>query len=215
MPAHAAHLPADTRSVLLVLHGGRAESLARQPRLGLARLRMRAFGAAVRRLAADPSLTVVEVKYRYRGWNGGHAHPAADARRALREIASRAPGAKVVLLGHSMGGRAALAVAGHPQVLGAVLLAPWCQPADPVEHLRGRRLAVLHDPSDRVTSAEGSRAFAARARRAGADVRFVAMPRGGHAMISGAGAWQRLAARSVTAILAGEPLPDLPPDAPP
>ncbi|MFD7734782.1 alpha/beta fold hydrolase [Kitasatospora phosalacinea] len=213
MPLPTARLPADARSVLLVLHGGRPESLARQPRLGLARLRMRAFGAAVRRLVADPSLTVVEVKYRYRGWNGGHAHPATDARRALREIASRAPGAKVVLLGHSMGGRAALAVAGHPHVLGAVLLAPWCQPADPVEHLRGRRLAVLHDPSDRVTSAEDSRAFAARARHAGADVRFVAMPRGGHAMISGAGAWQRLAARSVTAILAGEPLPDLPPDA--
>ncbi|ROR46972.1 alpha/beta fold hydrolase [Kitasatospora cineracea] len=211
MPPHTAHLPAGTRSVLLVLHGGRAESLARQPRLGLARLRMRAFGAAVRRLAADPSLAEVEVRYRYRGWNGGHAHPVADAALVLREIAFRAPDVKVVLLGHSMGGRAALAVAGHPQVLGAVLLAPWCQPGDPVGQLRGRRFVILHDPSDRVTSAEGSRAFAARARRAGAEVRFVEMPRGGHAMVSGAGAWQRLAARSVTAILEGEPLPDLPP----
>ncbi|WP_033214964.1 alpha/beta fold hydrolase [Kitasatospora phosalacinea] len=211
MPPRTRHLPAGTRSVLLVLHGGRAESLARQPRLGLARLRMRAFGAAVRRLAADPSLAEIEVNYRYRGWNGAHAHPAADAHRTLRELALQAPDAKVVLLGHSMGGRAALAVAGHPQVVGAVLLAPWCRPGDPVEHLRGRRLVILHDPSDRVTGAEGSRALAARARRAGADVRFVAMPRGGHAMIAGAGAWQRLAARAVTAILAGEPLPDLPP----
>nr|WP_237419552.1 alpha/beta fold hydrolase [Kitasatospora sp. SID7827] len=193
------------------MHGGRAESLAPQPRLGLARLRMLAFAAAVRRLAADPSLVEVEVGYRYRGWNGGHAHPVADADRALREIASRAPDLKVTLLGHSMGGRAALAVAGHPQVRGAVLLAPWCQPGDAVGQLRGRRLVILHDPADRVTSADASRAFAARARRAGAEVRFVAMPRGGHAMLGGAGAWQRLAARAVTAILAGEPLPDLPP----
>ncbi|GLW71616.1 hypothetical protein Kpho02_39150 [Kitasatospora phosalacinea] len=213
MPARTDRLPPGTGSVLLVLHGGRAESLAPQPRLGLARLRMRAFGAAVRRRVADPSLVEIEVAYRYRGWNGGHAHPVADAERALRELAAHAPGVGVVLLGHSMGGRAALAVAGHPQVRGAVLLAPWCEPGDPVDHLRGRRLVVLHDPSDRVTGAGASRALAARARRAGAEVRFVAMPRGGHAMIGGARAWQSLAARSVTAITTGGPLPGLPPDA--
>ncbi|MEU9079910.1 alpha/beta fold hydrolase [Kitasatospora sp. NPDC048538] len=200
--------------MLLVLPGGRAESLDPPPRLGLARLRMRVFAAAVRRRVGDAALTTAEVHYRHRGWNGPQAHPVADARAAVRELVAHAPDVRIVLLGHSMGGRAALAAADEPQVVGAVLLAPWCEPVDGAEHLRGRRIVVLHDPADRVTSARKSRAFATRAARAGADVRYLDVPRGGHAMLAGAGDWHRLAASAVTALLAAGPLPGAPPDAP-
>ncbi|MER7667498.1 alpha/beta hydrolase [Kitasatospora sp. NPDC096128] len=206
--------PHTDPAVLLLLHGGKAESLAPQPRFGLARLRMRVFGAAVERRTGDRALVTVEVEYRHRGWNGRHAHPAADAVAAVRELASLAPRAGIALLGHSMGGRAAIAAAGHPHVLGAVLLAPWCEDDDPVAHLHGKRIVILHDPADRVTSADKSRAFAARARRAGADVQYMAMPHGGHTMIRGARTWHRLAARSVTAILEHRTFQEVSPNEP-
>lgn len=111
-----------------------------------------------------------------------------------------------MLVGHSMGGRAALLTGGHPAVRGIVALAPWCPPGEPVSHLRGRTVVLLHDKHDRVTDAEGSWAFADRARQSGARAHSVAMPRGGHTMLRGARQWHRLTVDLVVAILAGTPL---------
>ncbi|MFJ9944364.1 alpha/beta hydrolase [Streptomyces erythrochromogenes] len=126
------HRPAQgATAAVLLLHGGRADALSPPPRLNLPALRMRPFAAAVTRATAHDDVFVAHVRYRYRGWNGHHAHPVADVRRALDELRAAAGPIPVVLVGHSMGGRAALRAAEDPQVEGVVALAPWCPPGHP------------------------------------------------------------------------------------
>ena len=98
----------------------------------------------------------------------------------------------VVLVGHSMGGRAALRAGGDPQVAAVCALAPWTPPGEPVGHLRGRTVAILHGRDDRWVPAALSADFALRARRAGAHVaRFT--DAGGHSMLRGAVRWHPFA----------------------
>ncbi|MFI5702843.1 alpha/beta fold hydrolase [Streptomyces xanthochromogenes] len=205
-PRHLARLlsgsDAAPEAVVLVLHGGRSQALTPPPRLNLPAARMRPFSAEIARASRGHRLLVGEVRYRYRGWNGARGDAARDARQALAEV-GRTVGddVPVVLVGHSMGGRAALLVAGHPQVRGVVALAPWCPPGEPVAHLAHRRVVVLHDEHDRVTSAREAWAFLERARQAGARTRAVGMRSGGHAMVRGARAWHRIAVDSVLDML--------------
>lgn len=193
------------RAVLL-LHGGR--SVSREPsRPGqLAAVRMRPFVRPLVRALPEPGLLVAHVRYRYRGWNGEAADPVDDARRALAELAGLAGGIPVVLVGHSMGGRAALRVAGHPQVRAVVGLAPWWPPGEPVAPLRGRAVLALHGDRDRMTSAGASWDLVRRARelegtRAGA----LSVTGGDHAMLRRAGAWHRTTASAVSALLGDPP----------
>ncbi|MEU2503287.1 alpha/beta fold hydrolase [Streptomyces sp. NPDC007863] len=180
-------------AAVLLLHGGRADGLDAPPLLNLPALRMRPFAEAVRRAARGRAVLVAEGRYRHRGWNGERADAARDAEAALAGLRARFGEMPVVLVGHSMGGRAALAVAGDPAVRGVVALAPWCPRGEPVAHLAGRRLYLLHDETDRVTAARDSWEFVRRAREAGADATGIAMPAGGHAMLRGAGLWHRRA----------------------
>jgi pimeloyl-ACP methyl ester carboxylesterase len=83
--------------------------------------------------AAGPAVHLL--RYRYRGWNAPAADPVLDTTWALEEIASRHPGAPVVLVGHSMGGRAALWAAGAANVTAVCALAPWLVGTDPVRLL--------------------------------------------------------------------------------
>ncbi|MEU3483103.1 alpha/beta fold hydrolase [Streptomyces sp. NPDC033753] len=192
--------PAPTAAVLL-LHGGRADGPEPPPALNLPALRMRPFVSAVTRAVRGRDVLVAEVRYLHRGWNGPRADAARDAEAALVRLRERAGPVPVVLLGHSMGGRAALSAAGDPAVRGVVALAPWCPTGEPVDHLGGRRLYLLHDEADRVTSARESWDFVRRARAAGADAAGIPMPTGGHAMLRGAGFWHRRAAELTAALL--------------
>ncbi|MFB7517311.1 alpha/beta fold hydrolase [Streptomyces sp. NPDC056144] len=193
--------PAVPAAAVLLLHGGRAEGPEPPPALNLPALRMRPFAHAVTRAVRGRNVLVAEVRYRHRGWNGPRADAARDAMSALATLRERAGPVPVVLVGHSMGGRAALRAAGAPAVRGVVALAPWCPPDEPVDHLDGRRLYLLHDETDRVTSARDSWDFVRRARAAGVDAAGIPMPSGGHAMLRGADLWHRRAAELTASLL--------------
>ncbi len=99
-------------------------------------------GRSCRRCAATrDGLAVAQVRYRVRGWNGAERSPVADTSWALDELATRFPDVPVALVGHSMGGRAAIYAAGARRVRAVVGLAPWIEPGDPVAPLTGRRRA--------------------------------------------------------------------------
>ncbi len=202
------HVPDEVRAAVVLLHGGRVSGRTRPPsRWAPPALRMVPFGRAVRRATAGHGVAVGSVVYRYLGWNGDHADPARDATAALDRLRDRFGPVPVVLIGHSMGGRAALHAAGHPLVRAVVGLAPWCPPGDPVAQLADRRTALLHCPADRVTSAEDSRRLVARVRAAGGTACLLPMPHGGHTMLRDAATWHTLTARLTTAFLDLGPFP--------
>lgn len=209
-------------AAVLLLHGGRETGLG-APLPGpfnLPAVRMRPFAHVLGR-ALPGDVLVRAVRYGHRGWNGSRADPLHDAVRALDELRRAAGEIPVVLVGHSMGGRAALHAAGHPLVRGVVGLAPWCPEGDPVEQLAGRDVVLVHSTHDRVTSPVASGTLTARARRAGARTCLVTVHGSGHAMLRRAPAWHRLTAALAGGLLGRAPLPGtvaeallLPPEAP-
>jgi dienelactone hydrolase len=150
---------------------------------------MRAVEQYVYDATADRGIGTYLVRYRVAGWNGAAADAYADVRWSLEEIRTEhGPDLPVVLVGHSMGGRAALRAGGEPQVRSVCALAPWTPPGEPVSHLRDRTLAILHGRADRWVPASLSADFALRARRAGAHVaRFTVA--GGHSMLRRSHLW--------------------------
>jgi len=185
---------AETAAVALVLPGGRENSLApTQPR-HLSGVRMIPFARALHRQGAALGLAVWSVRYRVRGWNGEEMSPVPDVRWALDQVRDQHGPVPVVLVGHSMGGRTAVRVAGDASVAGVVALAPWLPKTDPVEQLSGRRLLIAHGTLDRVTSPRASQRFVVRARDVTPDVAFVAVRGETHAMLLRAPFWHGLAA---------------------
>ncbi|WP_280919281.1 alpha/beta fold hydrolase [Streptomyces sp. SPB4] len=198
-------LPAS--GAVLVLHGGRADSLTPPPLLNLPGLRMKPFARALDQDPLFADVLIASVRYRMRGWNGSRADPVQDTRSALEELRHVAGPLPVALIGHSMGARAALRAADDPQVRGVVALAPWCPPGEPVVHLAGRTIMALHDEADRITSATDTWNYLARARAAQARVRGIRMPRGHHAMIRDARLWHRLTTACAATVLGLAPPP--------
>lgn len=181
-----------TRAVAIVLPGGRADSYELTQSRHLSAVRMRPFARSLHRAGRGAGLTVMLLRYRYRGWNGEAMSPVADARWALDYASARHGDVPVVLVGHSMGGRTALRVAGHDAVRGVAALAPWLPDGEPVDQLAGREILIAHGTRDRVTSPRASRRFAERARGIAACVDFVAVHGEAHAMVLRAPLWHRL-----------------------
>nr|WP_237492406.1 alpha/beta fold hydrolase [Streptomyces sp. YIM 132580] len=177
---------------------------------------MRPFVHALRRATRasraggdGTEVLVRQVRYAHRGWNGPRADALHDALAALDALGEEAgDDVPVVLLGHSMGARAALRAAGHPLVRGVVGLAPWCPPGDPVTQLAGRDVVLVHSSRDRITSPQATQSLTARARRAGARTCMVTVRGGDHAMIRRAPAWHRLTTELVTGLLGTGSLPE-------
>ncbi|MBC9712742.1 alpha/beta fold hydrolase [Streptomyces sp. TRM66268-LWL] len=195
------------RAAVLLLHGGRENGVDAPPLWNLPGLRMRPFARAVGRAVDGHDVVVGRVRYRCRGWNGAREDPLHDARAALDALERRFGEIPTVLVGHSMGGRAALRAAGHRLVRGVVGLAPWCPEGEPVEQLAGRRVVLLHGDMDRTTDPRASAAYAARASKAGAQACLVLVDGAGHAMLQRPRTWHALTAGSVTGLLGLGPLP--------
>jgi pimeloyl-ACP methyl ester carboxylesterase len=191
------------RGIALVLHGGRSKS--RMPVRGtqLAVLRMRPFVASLRRHARD-GLVVAQVRYRVRGWNGAARSPVPDTLWALDQLTSRFPDVPVALVGHSMGGRAAIYAAGHDSVRSVVGLAPWIEPGDAVAPLAGRRVVIAHGDGDRMTDPRASASFARGAATVAASMAYVRVEGERHAMLRRAPVWHELSTGFVLGTLLGK-----------
>lgn len=183
------------RAVALVLHGGREASTAPVQPLQLAVLRMRPFADALARAGGRHGLAVARLRYAVRGWNGEARAPVADTEWALRELETRFGQVPVALVGHSLGGRAAVYAAGHAQVRAVVALAPWIEREDPVRQLAGRRLMIAHGDWDRITSPRASAALVERCAGLATSASFVRVRRETHAMLLRAHTWHRLTTR--------------------
>jgi alpha-beta hydrolase superfamily lysophospholipase len=197
-----------TRAVALFCHGGTIASAEPPRERALSLVRMRAIEQFVAAAAGDRGLTTCLLRYRVAGWNGEAADAYADVRWALERIAAEHGDVPVVLVGHSMGGRAVLRAGGGDDVRAVCALAPWTPPGEPVEHLRGRTVAILHGRGDRWVPASLSADFATRAQEAGVRVaRFTIA--GGHSMVRRSLVWHAFV-RDV--VLAGAGLDQLRPD---
>lgn len=189
--------PAVPRGVVLVFHGGRAHSHENAERRRLSYWRMVPFA---RGLARHRELAVYLVRYRVRGWNAPARDALRDAHTVVGQARDRHPGVPIVLVGHSMGGRAALAAAGEAGVVAVCGLAPWLDGSDPVGQLAGRSVLILHGDHERFTSPQASYEYAVRAKRVTARVARFDLPGAGHYMITRLADWHGLVDRFVLGV---------------
>ncbi|MGZ6823812.1 MAG: alpha/beta fold hydrolase [Mycobacteriales bacterium] len=193
-----------TQGVVLVLHGGKADSWEPSEPSHLSRRRLNPFAAAVHRQGAEHGVAVWKVQYRVRGWNGRDRSPARDAQWALEQVRAEHGDVPVVLLGHSMGGRAAVHVLGDPSVVGMVGLCPWL-PNEPFDVALGRKVAIAHATTDRWTSPAETAAWARAARPLATSLTYVQVQRSGHFMLRRAGLWTDLATGFTLSFLGVDP----------
>lgn len=185
--------PDEASAVILVLHGGTQRNREPVTRYGLPVLRLIPFAWSLTRARRDTA--VVLLRYAVRGWNGPEAHPVADARWALAQIAKRYPGRPVAVVGHSMGGRTALHVMDDPAVDVVATLAAWVERRDPVHGRPGQSVYLGHGAADRITSPVGSKVMASRLRSKGVDVTLEIVDGENHALLRKARWWhQRVSA---------------------
>jgi dienelactone hydrolase len=194
------------RAIALVLHGGQERSRRSVRPWNLPALRMVPFA---RRIAArgDGQIAVARLRYAVRGWNGADRSPVADARWAIEQLLDQLGGLPIGLVGHSMGGRVALQVAGHPNVRSVVALAPWVEVGDPVSQLAGREVLLVHGTDDRMTSPRATAGLADRLKGQGVPVTLVHRLGEHHAMLRKADEWHELAAEFTCRALLARPGP--------
>ena len=186
--------------IVLVAHGGQVSSSEPTSALQPAVLRMIPVAATIRRALRESGAVVQRPRFRVRGWNGTQAAPVGDVNRELDAIAAEFGPVPVVLVGHSMGARAAVRAAGHPAVSAVAGLAPWLPPDEPAVQLAGRRVLLVHGTSDSVTSPGETWTFAKRAREV-TEVAAIEVRGGDHPMLRRARLWHAIAAEFARAAL--------------
>ena len=190
----------STKGVVLVAHGGQASSTTPTSALQPAVLRMIPVAVAIRQALRGSGAVVQRPRFRVRGWNGAQASPVGDLNEALDAIAAEFGPVPVVLVGHSMGARAAVRAAGHPAVSAVAGLAPWLPPGEPASQLAGRRVMLVHGTADSITSPAETWAFLEEA-RAVTEVAAVELRDGDHPMLRRARLWHAIAAEFARAAL--------------
>jgi alpha-beta hydrolase superfamily lysophospholipase len=194
----------STKGVVLVAHGGQASSTAPTSALQPAVLRMIPVAAAIRQGVRGSGAVVRRPRFRVRGWNGAQASPVGDLNDTLDAIEAEFGPVPVVLVGHSMGARAAVRAAGHPAVSAVAGLAPWLPPGEPAGQLAGRRVLLAHGTADSITSPAETWAFVERA-RAVTEVAAVEVRDGDHPMLRRARLWHAIGAEFARTALAVPP----------
>ncbi|MFY0407506.1 alpha/beta hydrolase [Solicola sp. PLA-1-18] len=194
--------PRSPEAVALVLHGGasrpdRTVVSATQPSV----LRMVPVALRLAR-AGRGRLAVVRLLNSARGWDS-HRTPVDDVDWALEEVRREHGDLPVALVGHSLGGRAALLAGAREPVRTVVAMAPWLYDSDADVDLSGRRVLFVHGDGDRIASPATAARVATRLRPR-ADVGFVGVRGGKHAMLGRAGTFDGLAAEFVAATLLGD-----------
>ena len=179
--------------VVVVAHGGQSASTEPTNAVQPAVLRMIPVAAAVRHALRGSGVVILRPRFGLRGWNGDLASPVHDLNQALDGIAAAYGPVPVILIGHSMGARAAMRAAGHPAVSAVAGLAPWLPLGEPVEQLAGRRVLVAHGTGDVITSPAETWAFVERA-RAVTQVAAIEVRDGDHPMLRRARLWHAIAA---------------------
>ena len=196
----------SVRGVVVVAHGGREVSTARNTAVHAAVLRMIPVASAIGQALRGRGVVVRRPRFRLRGWNGTLASPVRDLTEALDDIRAEYGPVPVVLVGHSMGARAGLRAAGHPSVTAVAGLAPWLPPGEPVDQLAGRSILLVQGTADFVTRPADTWAYAARA-RAYARVAEIEVSGGEHTMLRRAAVWHAVAAAFACASLGVPPPP--------
>lgn len=195
------HVPAHPEGVVLVLHGGADRSRVPVTWWRLPVLRMLPFATTIEHDTGE-RLAVLRLKYRVRGWNGSRQDPVQDARWAIERIRRVLPGLPIALVGHSMGGRVALRIAGETEVAAVAALAPWVE-VDTRRPKGAAPILLMHGTRDRMTDPRRTAILAQRWDSAGIDVRHVAVADEKHAMLRRPAFWHRTVADFVSDALLG------------
>jgi alpha-beta hydrolase superfamily lysophospholipase len=196
--------PKNPEGLVLVLHGGgsRRDSTLVSP-TQLSVLRLVPIARRVAR-AGRGRLAVVRLLNSVRGWDTRHT-PVEDVCWALGELREQHGNAlPTCLVGHSLGGRAALLAGNQPEVRSVVALNPWVQSGDRVD-LGGRPTLIVHGTDDRIADPRKSRALAERLART-APVGYLRVTGGRHAMLRHRHVFESAAADFATATLLGAPI---------
>jgi alpha-beta hydrolase superfamily lysophospholipase len=193
--------PRRPRAAVVVLHGGgsrpgRTEVSPTQ----LSVLRMIPIARRLAR-AGRGELAVFRLLNSARGWDTHHT-PVADARWALDQVAERYAGLPTALVGHSLGGRAALLAGDAEGVHSVVALNPWVRPEDRAD-LAGRQVLVVHGTDDRVAVPARSAQLAQRLARTARSLGYLHVEGAKHAMLRRGRVFETAAADFVTATLLG------------
>jgi pimeloyl-ACP methyl ester carboxylesterase len=176
-----------------------------RPEVSPAQLSVLRMVPIARRLAraGRGRVTVLRLLNSHRGWDTTHT-PVDDVVWALAQVREAYGELPVGLVGHSVGGRAALLAGDRPGVRSVVALNQWVYPTDRVD-LAGRRVLVVHGTADRVADIDRVRAVVAAISRT-TDVEMVEVEGGKHAMLSQAGRFERPAtAFTLAALSASRP----------
>jgi pimeloyl-ACP methyl ester carboxylesterase len=193
--------PDRPEAAVLVLHGGasrQAQMMVSPTQLSV--LRMIPVARRIAR-AGRGRLAVFRLLNSYRGWDTHHT-PVDDVRWAIEQVEEKYGDLPVGLVGHSLGGRAALLAGAHDGVASVVALNPWVYPTDRAD-LRGRRVLIAHGDADRIALPERAQAVARTLSRS-TDVAFLTVEGGKHAMLSRGGVFEQAAADWTVATLLGE-----------
>lgn len=164
-------------------------------------IRMIPIAKAIAR-AGNHRLAVYRLLNSTRGWDASST-PVRDARWALDEVAVKfGSDVPAALVGHSLGGRAAILGSAHPAVSSVVALNPWVYPQDGSGDFTGREFLIVHGDADRIADPARSAAVARGIART-AQVGYVSVSGGKHAMLRRHSYFSMLAADFTASSLLG------------